>query len=400
MDQNIDVAQIMAEITCDVEKRYREIEEREHKDIHKAIPRVPDDSANLNGELCQGIKSRNHILAGEMSRIHSMSGIPWKLPSFETKNVLLRRPFRLIARIILKLTRFITAQQNDVNDTTAGSLELLQESVLSMADWSRNIEERLKALTGTANQMAYRWNCQTDTSVCLTDEMYLKFESEYRGSEEEIKKKQNYYMQNVVLKLVPRESAGMIADLGCGRGEWLSLLKENGYSGIGVDLNKEFLESCEQKGIKAVFMDAVSYLKTLPAECVKLLSAFQLIEHLDLGQLLELMQETGRVMRPDGVILFETPNPVNINVGAASFYLDPTHKRPVHPELIKFLAEENGLKDLQIAYWQKDDVERWWAGIWKNDRTNVKDSAMYRAMEATMMQSFWCPADYALIGRK
>lgn len=398
MDNNIDVAKIMAEITCDVEKRYSEIEKQEN--ASDRITQVSNDMASLNNELYHGVKARNHFLNGEIENLRSMTGIPWKLPFFEAKKPFIRSLYRFIARVILKLTRFITVQQNEVNNTVERSLGILQESTSSMADWSKIVDEKLHELTDTVNQAVERLNNQNHLSARFTDEMYFEFEKKYRGSEEEIKKKQDYYIQKYVLQNVSKEAVGIIVDLGCGRGEWLNLLEEHGYNGIGVDVNQEALKVCEYNGIKTVYMDVISYLKTLPSESVKLLTSFQLIEHLEMNQLLELFQETGRVMRKDGFIIFETPNPVNVNVGAASFYLDPTHKRPVHPQLLEFLAEQNGLTDIEFAYWQQESIHEWWDSIWKADTTDVKDSGIYRAMESVFMQSFWCSADYALIGRK
>ena len=39
-------------------------------------------------------------------------------------------------------------------------------------------------------------------------------------------------------------------------------------------------------------------------------------------------------LQPGGLLIFETPNPTNVNVGASSFYLDPTHLKPLHPQFL------------------------------------------------------------------
>lgn len=428
MNNNIDVAKIMAEITCDVEKRYSELAIKEREELkysypdqnHNGLPenisteqlQVSSDITNINGELCHGIKTRNHLLAGEVGKIHSLAGIPWRIPTYAWKNPLIRIPLKFVAKIMSKLTRFITVQQNDVNETVTKSLELLQESTLSMADWSRTVEERLQALTYTVNEQNKLLEYQMGkteylnkklhelTDINFTDKMYLDFEEKYRGSEAEIGKKQKYYIDNFILDNVSADSVGMIIDLGCGRGEWLAMLKENGYNGVGVDLNEESLKCCEINGIKTVQMDVLNYLKTIPDESVKLLTSFQLIEHLHINQLLELFNELGRIMRRDGMIILETPNPVNVSVGAGSFYLDPAHKRQIHPELLKFLAEEHEFKDIQVAYWQQEDINQWWDSVWHNEETAVSDSPIAKAMEDALKQSLWCSGDYALIARK
>ena len=167
-----------------------------------------------------------------------------------------------------------------------------------------------------------------------------------------------------------------------------------------MDLNEEFLKVCGLNGIKTAQMDALLYLKTLPSESVKLLTAFQLMEHLNTHQILELFGEMARVLRKGGMIILETLNPLNVNVGAASFYLDPTHKRQIHPDLLRFFAAEYGFTDMEIAYWQQEENDQWWDSVWQKDKTQVLDSDIAKAIESTLKQSLWCSADYALIARK
>ena len=407
----IDVAQIMADITCDVEKRYSEAAIKERKrashtnlelnELKTELLRLSDDITDMNGALCHGIKERNHLLAGEIHKIHSLGGIPWKVPTFEWKNKMIRGPVRLAARAVSKLARFITIQQNDVNETVSRSLELLQQSTLCMADWSRAVEERLKILTDAVDRSIIRLERLHDlTEADMTDAMYRDFEDAFRGSPEEIERRQKYYIEHYVRNRVPAEAVGMVVDLGCGRGEWLKILRENGYGGVGVDLNEEFLKVCGLNGIKTVRMDALLYLKTLPSESVKLLTAFQLMEHLNINQILELFGEMARVLRKGGMIILETLNPLNVHVGAASFYLDPTHKRQIHPDLLRFFAAEYGFADMEIAYWQQEENDQWWDSVWKKDKTQVLDSDIAKAIESTLKQSLWCSADYALIARK
>ncbi len=409
--KTIDVAKIMADITCDVEKRYSEaaIKERERNlyadlglnELKTELLRLSDDITDMNGALCHGIKERNHLLAGEIHKIHSLGGIPWKVPTFEWKNKMIRGPVRLAARAVSKLARFITIQQNDVNETVTRSLELLQQSTLCMADWSRAVEERLKVLTDAVDRSIIRLERLHDlTEADMTDAMYRDFEDAFRGSPEEIERRQKYYIEHYVRNRVSAEAVGMVVDLGCGRGEWLKILRENGYGGVGVDLNEEFLKVCGLNGIKTAQMDALLYLKTLPSESVKLLTAFQLMEHLNTHQILELFGEMARVLRKGGMIILETLNPLNVNVGAASFYLDPTHKRQIHPDLLRFFAAEYGFTDMEIAYWQQEENDQWWDSVWQKDKTQVLDSDIAKAIESTLKQSLWCSADYALIARK
>jgi hypothetical protein len=48
------------------------------------------------------------------------------------------------------------------------------------------------------------------------------------------------------------------------------------------------------------------------------------------------------VLQPGGLLIMETPNPENLVVGANTFYLDPSHERPIPPPLLAFAAEHAG----------------------------------------------------------
>ena len=51
---------------------------------------------------------------------------------------------------------------------------------------------------------------------------------------------------------------------------------------------------------------------------------------------------------PGGLILFETPNPENLLVASHTFYHDPTHRNPITPTGVEFLARYTGFGDTQI----------------------------------------------------
>ncbi len=128
-------------------------------------------------------------------------------------------------------------------------------------------------------------------------------------------------------------------DLGCGRGEWLELLAESGFSGHGVDLDDGMLEACRERGLSVATQDAISALKALPAESVSVVSGFHIAEHLPFQDLQLLVGEAFRVLRPAGFLILETPNTENLVVGTSNFHLDPSHIRPLPIALLCFLVE-------------------------------------------------------------
>jgi 2-polyprenyl-3-methyl-5-hydroxy-6-metoxy-1,4-benzoquinol methylase len=139
-----------------------------------------------------------------------------------------------------------------------------------------------------------------------------------------------------------------VLDLGCGRGEWLELLREEGLRARGVDLNRMLVEACRQQGLEVVDGDAIGYLRSLPDASLGVVTAIHLIEHLPFDAFVKLLDETVRVLKPGGVTIFETPNAENVLVGSNTFYLDPTHRNPLPSAVVKFLAEARGLCRLEV----------------------------------------------------
>lgn len=185
------------------------------------------------------------------------------------------------------------------------------------------------------------------------DDFYQAFENRFRGPRELIKARQRFYLPFIEPLLLLYEEAKAI-DLGCGRGEWLEVLKETGFNGHGVDLDDGMLAACRKAGLSVVTQDALSALKALPDESQVIVSGFHIAEHIDFSDLRLLIQEALRVLKPAGLLILETPNPENITVGTVNFYLDPTHQKPIPPLLLSFLPEYYGFARVKIVRLQED----------------------------------------------
>lgn len=170
---------------------------------------------------------------------------------------------------------------------------------------------------------------------------YRAFEDAHRGSREEIKRRLKVYIP-FILPLQSAYSGCKGLDIGCGRGEWLETLIENGFSAQGVDLDAGMLAECELLGLPAIQADALTFLKALPDDSLCVITGFHIVEHLPFEVLQIIMKEALRVLKPAGLIILETPNSENIVVATENFYLDPTHERPIPKTLLKFLAEYEG----------------------------------------------------------
>jgi len=181
----------------------------------------------------------------------------------------------------------------------------------------------------------------------LLDAMYVTFEDRFRGDRADIKQRVTVYLP-VIEKAGVGAPETPIVDLGCGRGEWLELLKERGFTARGVDLNRIMVNECRERGFEVVESDALRYLREQPDGSLGAVTGMHIIEHLPLNTLVALLDETLRALRPGGVAIFETPNPENLVVGACNFYMDPTHRNPMPPMMTRFLVEARGFVRVEI----------------------------------------------------
>ncbi|MDG2525635.1 class I SAM-dependent methyltransferase [Stenotrophomonas sp. HITSZ_GD] len=179
------------------------------------------------------------------------------------------------------------------------------------------------------------------------DQLYSDFEAQFRGSKEEIAARLRPY-----LKFVSDVGAGgsnaPVLDIGCGRGEWLQLLREEGYKASGVDMNAIFVTDCRQAGLTVQLMDGLEKLRSLPDASLGMVSMFHVVEHLPFDLMIEFFDEVLRVLVPGGGFLVETPNPENALVAQWSFYMDPTHRNPLPPEMLRWMVQSRGFSQSDI----------------------------------------------------
>ena len=186
----------------------------------------------------------------------------------------------------------------------------------------------------------------------LNSSFYRAFEDVHRGPRALIKSRLRAYLP-FVESLKNIHSDVNAVDLGCGRGEWLELMQEVGIDCRGVDLDEGMLLACRELGLPVETRDAISYLKSLADDSLSVVSAFHLVEHLTFEQLQAVVAQAHRVLKPGGLLIMETPNPENIVVATRNFYLDPTHQRPIPPELLFFVAEFYGFARAKIVRLQE-----------------------------------------------
>ena len=177
----------------------------------------------------------------------------------------------------------------------------------------------------------------------LDDYKYVGFEDQFRGSREVIRARLESYLPYF-------KGASDVLDVGCGRGEFLELLRDAGISARGLDLNHEMVEVCRASGLMADEGDVVSYLAALPDGSLGGLFAAQVVEHLEPAYLLQFLELAHHKLRPGAPLVLETLNPACWVAFFESFIRDITHVWPLHPETLKYLVTASGFSSARIEY--------------------------------------------------
>jgi SAM-dependent methyltransferase len=172
---------------------------------------------------------------------------------------------------------------------------------------------------------------------------YVGFEDRYRGSREEIRDRMAAYVPYF-------KNAVHVVDIGCGRGEFLELLREAGVPATGVDINREMVEQCRAAGLDVVEGDALSYLGTIEDRSVGGLFAAQVVEHLTPDYLLRFLELAYHKLEPGSPIILETVNPACWSAFFDAYLRDITHLQPLHPDTLKYLMTATGYTGVDIRF--------------------------------------------------
>jgi SAM-dependent methyltransferase len=179
--------------------------------------------------------------------------------------------------------------------------------------------------------------------TALDSHKYVAFEDQFRGAPEEIRARLADYVPLFA-------GASNVLDVGCGRGEFLALLRDAGIDAKGIDVNEAMVQACRERGLDAAAGDALTYLAAQPPGSLGGLLAAQVIEHLEPGYLLRFLDAAFDALRPGAPILLETINPACWYAFFSSYIRDITHAQPVHPETLQYLLVAAGFQRVEIRY--------------------------------------------------
>jgi len=356
------------------------------------------------------------------------------IPSFSSSFFLKRKIYRLVTRFVLKVLKLITLNQRQFNlsilDAVRGIMLDKNNTVLRLAEIrtaleSKDLEQEVKIKEQDSKMLEIEKNLSyfkrslvqleqkisnlrilnkdseikkvgksninmLDKSIKEIDQsldsFYVFLEENFRGEKEDIKKRFKVYLP-VIKEAKVGSSKSIILDIGCGRGEWLELLKENGFYAKGLDLNEVMVRICKERKLDVVEGEALSFLESVTENSIGAVTGFHIIEHYPFNYLIKLVDEVLRVLKPGGVAIFETPNPNNVLVGSCSFYLDPTHLKPLPSSLVKLVLESRGFSNIEIINLNP-----------YNDKYRINNEVSETAKRFN--NYFYGPQDYAVIGYK
>lgn len=302
-----------------------------------SIIKITDTSIDVNKIMSEISEKANKIRQeevkkdlGVISSIDSNSGVSPNIIQY------IKRPSSKKSGIIAKVFNKIIEKIYFIIWNSLGDALTRQQNInLSLIQKINLLEAKLeKEQARTESDLFDKFN-------------YVEFENRMRGDVSVISERQKKYVA-----IMPQNET--VLDIGCGRGEFLELLNANGVKGEGVEINRDMIEVCKSKGIKVYEAEAVDFL-TKTQKKYGAIFASHVVEHISFSHLVDLVNTAYSQLVSGGKLIIETPNPTTVATHIGGFYSDPTHLHFVHPQLVKFIAEQAGFRKVEFIFASEQD---------------------------------------------
>lgn len=317
-----------------------------------AISKLIQGLLDERNELVIRIQEMERLFANQEGRLHKVEVLT---------NEAVKKLEELSTEYNIDKNRNVQEMQmqgDEVFNHIAAIKQKLNADSLYISELNQKVNE-LESLVIFTNDRLRRWRRQatnkqdnflneqlvatTSQSSVLTEAEefdYLLFEQKFRGSREQIIKRQREYLNYF-------QQSKRVLDIGCGRGEFIELLLQQGINAQGIDINEEMVEYCQERGFEVSNIDANQFLSNITEPTYDAIIMAQVIEHLTFNEYSYLLKQIHRVLRPGGFVIIETINVQSVYAMNNWFYMDPTHTKPVHPETLKFVVENIGFNKVE-----------------------------------------------------
>jgi O-antigen chain-terminating methyltransferase len=302
----------------------------------------------LNARLAERDRLDAHLRALASALVHYAQRV---LPLLDARDRMVSALTTSRAELILdafarrleehaRLTQAVRAELDGARQQLEASTRETH-GLLAQRDRLEALSEAVRALRGTLAAAAPPPSLARAALEAAEESVYTAFENRFRGSREELRKRQAPDA-DLFRGLDP------VVDLGCGRGEFLELLRQAGVAARGVDSNQNAVLECREKGFDVVHGDLVEFLRAQGDGSLGGVFAAQVVEHIGPPVLAALLAESHRAIRKGGLLLLET---VNVRTATAFFEVyirDVTHRLPLHSETLAFMVAAHGFTDVRV----------------------------------------------------
>jgi O-antigen chain-terminating methyltransferase len=220
----------------------------------------------------------------------------------------------------------------DVQERSSRRVDAVVEALERLEAELRQLREDKQLMTGGTPADGRDW-----------ESIYVGFENQFRGNAVDVRQQLLPYVD--IFK-----GASKVLDLGCGRGEFLDLLREHGIQGIGIDDNRQMVEICRSKGLEAVESDALEFLKLQSNVSLGGVMCSHMLEHTRPAYVLQMLRTVLAKLKPGSALVIETVNVQSWCAFFSGFLRDPTHTLPLHPDTLKYLVAAAGFESASVQY--------------------------------------------------
>ncbi len=313
------------EVLVEMQKEYNDIQNTINKEIEERNEALTNSNKSIE-EIHNTIKSFNNRMDEEFGR------------------------FNRINEILESTINQINTHKTDISEIHQQLDKNIQERIKEYRNLQltiKSIQNKLLEQKETVSHPDKKTQRTQDTIIDHYQNIpnfdFYAFEEWARGSEESVVSQQESYVEFF-------KGRNNILDVGCGRGEFLELLRKSDIEAYGIDTDINMIEHCKEKNLKVLKIDILSHLKSLDNDSLGGIFAGQLIEHLSTTDLITLIELAYDKLKPDSPIILETVNPTNLTTFSGSFYADPTHIKPIHPVTLEFFIEKAGFRDFNLHF--------------------------------------------------